>query len=65
MLVPTKYASEETLVTATRTLAHSTERCVPGSFGCVLFALVHLLLELFCLLLIDKGQPSETIFCFK
>jgi len=65
MLVPSEYASKETLVTATGSLANSTERCVPCSFGSVLFALVHLLFELFGFLLVDEGQPSKTIFCFK
>lgn len=39
-------------------LCRPAEGSVLGSLGCILFPLVHLLLELFCLLLVDERQSS-------
>lgn len=42
-------------------LRASAEGRVAGSLAGVLLAVVHLLLELLCLLLVDKAQRSQTV----
>lgn len=43
-------------------LRASPKGCGLGGLGCVLFSFVHLLLELFCLLLVDKTQRGQAFF---
>jgi hypothetical protein len=48
-----------------RRLCSSSEGCCLCGSTCVLFSLVHLLFELFGLLLIDKAQASQAFLEFK
>ena len=43
-------------------LTSTLKRCVFCLLACILFPLVNLLLELFCLLFADEGEPGKTFF---
>lgn len=46
-------------------LGTSTEGCRLCSSACILLSLIHLLLELFGLLFVDKAQTSQAFFKFE
>jgi len=52
--MPSKDAPEEATVLGGLSLVRASERGVPCCFAGILFSLVHLFLELFCLLLVNE-----------
>lgn len=56
--MPSEYASQQTVFMSARRLHSASKRRCSGRLACVLFPIIHLLLELLGFFLVNKRQPG-------